>query len=133
MRVSAAEANVRHTHYLHFLRMRLPNADRAVVDARKVREYLLAFDHPIGRAKARFFRALGFDQRAWESLQQALQRHALDGEAEEQSGSPYGRKFVVRGSLQGPGGATAPLVSVWIVVQTDDSPRLVTAYPGESA
>lgn len=113
--------------------MKLPNADRAVAEARKVREYLLAFDHPIGRAKARFFRALGFDQRAWVRLQEALQRHAVEGEAEEQSRSPYGRKFLVRGSLEGLGGAAAPLVSVWIVVQDDDPPRLVTAYPGGSA
>lgn len=112
--------------------MRLPNADRAVVEARKVREYLLALDHPIGRAKARFFRALGVDQRAWTRLQEALQRHAVDGEAEEQTQSPYGRKFLVRGSLVGPGGAAVPLVSVWIIVPEDDRPRLVTAYPGGS-
>lgn len=98
-----------------------------------MREYLLAIDHPIGRAKARFFRALGFDQRAWARLQEALQRPAADGEAEEQMPSPYHRKFLVRGSLVGPGGVAAPLVSMWIVVQDDDRPRLVTAYPGGSA
>jgi hypothetical protein len=110
--------------------MKLPNADRAVVEARKVRDYLLAFDHPIGRAKARFFRALGFEHRAWVRLQEALLRHASDGEAEEQISSPYGRKFLVRGSLTGPSGVAAPLVSVWIVMRDDDRPRLVTAYPG---
>ena len=112
--------------------MRLPNADRAVVDSRKVRDYLLAMDHPVGRAKAQFFRALGFDRRTWAALQGALQRHATDGEAEEQPRTQYGQKFVVRGILQGPSGATAPLVTVWIVVREDEAPRLITAYPGEN-
>jgi hypothetical protein len=35
--------------------MTLPGADRAFVDPRKVREYLLALDHPEGRSKARAF------------------------------------------------------------------------------
>lgn len=104
-----------------------------MVETRKVRDYLLALDHPIGRAKARFFRALGFNRNAWASLQEALKRHAAEGEAEEQSRSPYGRKFLVRGTLAGPGGAAAPLVSVWIVGEVDNHPRLVTAYPGGSA
>ena len=38
--------------------MNLPNADRAVIDARKVRSYLLSRSHPIGRFKAAFARAL---------------------------------------------------------------------------
>ncbi len=112
--------------------MKLPNASRAVVDERKVREYLLALDHPVGRAKARFFYALGFDQRTWLRLKQGLQRHAVDGEAVEQPRTAYGQKFTVRGMLQGPSGAAAPLVSVWIVGLADETPRFVTAYPGES-
>ncbi len=113
--------------------MKLPNAERAVVDSRKVREYLLAMDHPVGRAKARFFRALGFDQLTWGALQEALQHHALAGEAEEQPRTPYGQKFVVRGSLQGLNGAIASLVTVWIISREHEAPRLVTAYPGGSA
>jgi len=39
--------------------MSLPNAERAVVDPVKVRDYLLSAVHPIGRFKARFFVAMG--------------------------------------------------------------------------
>lgn len=35
--------------------MKLPNGQKAVVDERKVREYLLSASHPVGRFKARFF------------------------------------------------------------------------------
>ena len=41
--------------------MRLPNANQVRIDDRKVREYLLSRTHPVGRFKARFFAALGFD------------------------------------------------------------------------
>ena len=40
--------------------MLLPGADRAIVDAAKVRDYLLSPEHPVGRFKAVFFGALGY-------------------------------------------------------------------------
>jgi len=39
---------------------KVPNHDRAVIDERKVRDYLLSPVHPIGRHKARFFYRLGY-------------------------------------------------------------------------
>jgi len=41
--------------------MKLPNAERAVIDERKVREYLLSKSHPIGRFKATFLARAGFE------------------------------------------------------------------------
>jgi hypothetical protein len=37
----------------------LPNADRAVIEPAKLRDYLLSTVHPLGRFKARFCTALG--------------------------------------------------------------------------
>jgi hypothetical protein len=45
--------------------VKLPQADRAVVDERKVREYLLSRAHPIGRFKAAFFARAGFEAENW--------------------------------------------------------------------
>jgi hypothetical protein len=42
--------------------MRIPGADRAVVDEAKIRHYLLSPEHPVGDPKARFFKALGFSR-----------------------------------------------------------------------
>ncbi|TVQ42895.1 MAG: hypothetical protein EA370_00040 [Wenzhouxiangella sp.] len=39
----------------------LPNPEQAVVDERKIRDYLLSPVHAVGRHKAQFFRALGYD------------------------------------------------------------------------
>ena len=111
--------------------MKLPNAEHALVDPAKVRDYLLSPEHPVGRAKARFFAALGFSRDGWPVLREALLAHA-QGEAELGEGSPYGQKYAVRGILQGPAGRAAPVVSVWIVLTGEGFPRLVTAYPGEA-
>lgn len=82
--------------------MTLPGADRAVVEAAKVRDYLLSLQHPIGRAKARFFHALGFTEADWPKLQEALQDLARSGEAEPAEANAFGQKYLVRGILQGP-------------------------------
>ena len=40
--------------------MKLPFAERAVVDPDKLRDYLLSSTHPVGRFKAVFFALLGW-------------------------------------------------------------------------
>ncbi len=111
--------------------MRLPNAERAVVDPAKVRDYLLSPDHPDGSSKGRFFAALGFTRAGWPLLRDALLALARGGEAEAAGAGVFGQKYVVRGIVTGPTGRTAAVVTVWIVLRGDDVPRLVTAYPGE--
>ncbi len=108
--------------------MTLPNVDRAVVEPAKVRDYLLSAEHPIGRAKARFFKMLGFARARWPELQQALLAHAAAGQAEVAGPMRYGQKYAVRGILTGPTGRSANVVSVWIVLKDEDVPRFVTAY-----
>jgi hypothetical protein len=110
--------------------LKLPNAERAVVAPAKVRDYLLSPEHPVGRAKARFFATLGFRRAEWPDLRDALLAHAR-GEAERAGGGAHGQKYAVRGILQGPAGRSAPVVSVWIVLAGEEAPRLITAYPGE--
>lgn len=112
--------------------MKLPHAADAVIDDRKVRDYLLAVTHPIGRAKAQFFMALGFHPISWRELQGALRTHVIEGEASPGLATPDGQTFVVQGTLRGPTGAGASVVSVCIIASSGDpAPRLVTAYPGD--
>lgn len=111
--------------------MRLPHAERAVVDAAKVRDYLLASDHRVGRGKARFLNALGFSRAAWPALRDALLAHAQSGDAEAGEASVFGQKYAVRGMLRGPTGRGALVVTAWIIRRGEDAPRLVTAYPAD--
>ena len=108
--------------------MRIPGAERAVLDVAKVRDYLLSLEHPVGRAKAQFFEQLGFSRANWSALRSQLQEFAT-GEAELGARTPFGQKYIVRGTIHGPMAAAA-IVTVWIVLHGEDFPRFVTAYPG---
>jgi hypothetical protein len=47
----------------------IPNADRAVIEAAKLHDYLLSRTHPVGRFKAAFFHALGYSADNWRQLE----------------------------------------------------------------
>ena len=111
--------------------MRLPRADSAICDESKIRDYLLAREHPIGRAKARFFEALEYTRRECDVLQAALVTLAGAGDAIPGTPSMFGQLYLVRGILHGPNGRRAPVATVWMVRSEEDVPRFVTAYPSE--
>ena len=109
--------------------MSLPNADRAIVDPAKVRDYLLSSVHPVGRFKATFFVSLGYTQDRWETLRDDLLALARIGDAVPGRRRMFGRMFEVDGMLTGPSGPTAEIRTVWIIANDEASPRFVTAYP----
>lgn len=109
---------------------RLPNAERAVIDADKLQIYILSPAHPIGRFKAAFFQKLGYSAENWEAFEQHLREHILTPDVTKIEESRYGRKFIVEGPLAGPSGETVQIVSVWVILKGEDVPRFVTAYPG---
>ena len=109
--------------------MKIPGAEHALLDAAKVRGYLLSPEHRVGSAKARFFVQLGFDHQNWTVLQDELYRFAQQ-EAQLGIATRFGQKYVVLGTIQGPSGRVAHIVVVWIVLNGEDFPRFVTAYPG---
>jgi hypothetical protein len=108
----------------------LPNADRAAIQPAKIRDYLLSATHPIGRFKARFFRALGFSPERWQELESALRTQHLTRDAEPAPSAVAGQKFTIRAILNGPAGESAIIVSVWFIAAGETVPRFVTAYPG---
>jgi len=107
--------------------MPLPNPDRAVVDAAKVRDYLLSTGHSVGRFKAAVFAAAGYRRSRWAVLQADLLETALLQPTIETQ-TPFGQKFEVPAILHGPHRELAVTV-VWLVRRGEDFPRLVTAYP----
>jgi hypothetical protein len=109
----------------------LPNADRAEIQPAKIRDYLLSSTHPIGRFKARSFRALGFSPDRWEELEAALRAQHLTQKADPGASAVAGQKFTIRAILNGPAGESAMVVSVWFIAVGETVPRFVTAYPGE--
>jgi hypothetical protein len=107
----------------------LPNAEDAVIEPAKLRDYLLSREHPLGRFKARVFAALGFTAGKWMELESALRTQHLTQEAEP-TGAAGGQKYTIRAILVGPNGQSAVVVIVWFVRAGEGVPRFVTAYPG---
>jgi hypothetical protein len=77
--------------------MKLPNAENAVVDIAKLRDYCLNSNHhPEGKHKARaFLEKLGLERDDPELLRQAILEAILKTDAVEQNATEYGRRFVV--------------------------------------
>lgn len=110
---------------------RLPTARLAIVEPSKIRDYLLSPEHPIGRFKAPFFTALGYTREDWRQLEGAFLQLIAWEEAVPGQASDFGEKYEVRGTIQGPSGRRAEIVTVWIVLAGETTPRFVTAFPGD--
>ena len=110
--------------------MRMPGAERAVVDEAKVRDYLLSTRHPIGRFKATFMAGPGYSHSNWPQLCEDLQVIALNGDAILDSSTPHGQKYRLRTILRGPNGRSVPFTTMWIQRHEETFPRFVTGFPG---
>ena len=109
--------------------MKLPYADAAYIPEEKLSEYLLSSAHPVGRAKARFFRALGFDGSSVQELESQLAGIARSQEVVETEATMFGTKYIIEGKLRSVDGRLAGIRTVWILEPAGTQPRFVTAYP----
>jgi hypothetical protein len=109
--------------------MQLPNADNAWVPSEKLTGYLLSETHPVGKAKAKYFRSLGYDDENVALLETGLLDIARTEAVVDTESTPHGTKYIIDGSLMPPGGRMAAVRSVWIIATNDSRPRLVTAFP----
>jgi len=108
--------------------MKLPNAERAVVEIAKLRDYSLSADHKDGKHKARVFQsALGLaaDDAEWlrERLLEAAQHHDCVLGKKTSHGQLHVMDFTLTHQNK-----TANVRSVWIVRTDENTPRLVTCY-----
>ncbi len=108
--------------------MKLPHADRAEVDIRKLREYCLSDSHPIGKHKAAVFQtALGLSAADADLLRSYLLKAAATEDVVTDIADEYGERFRVDFVLVTDAG-TAVVRSAWIVRTDEDVPRLVTCF-----
>jgi hypothetical protein len=62
--------------------MKVPNAEKAVIDIRKLKDYCLDDNHPVGKHKARLFAsALNLAQENADELQEVLLSAIVSNEA----------------------------------------------------
>jgi len=106
--------------------MKLPNADRAVAELAKLRDYCLNPEHPRGQYKARVFAsALGLTADDAEELRAALLEAAAQHEAQPGEADQYGQRYVLDFGMESAAGH-ATVRSIWIVRTGEDFPRLVS-------
>ena len=109
--------------------MKLPGSEEAYVPEQKLTGYLLSETHAIGKAKARFFLAHGYQTDDPEQLADDLLEIARSSSFEKEVASPHGTKYLLKGTLKTPRGTTVAVRTVWIIEPGDQRPRFVTAYP----
>jgi hypothetical protein len=108
--------------------MKVPNPERAVVEAEKLKRYCLNDDHPRGRHKARVFAsALGFTADHAEELREILLSAARTHEAISGEQDVYGQRYYLDVRVTGPVGQ-ATVRSGWIVRRGEDFARLTSCY-----
>lgn len=108
--------------------MKLPNAEQAIIEIEKLRDYSLNPEHPVGKHKARVFDAsLGLRQEHAHEVQERLQLAARSYECIPTKLTPHGQHyetdFVLTHETR-----SALVRAVWIMRHDEKSPRLVTFY-----
>ena len=110
----------------------LPNYDKAVVDERKLIDYALNPDHPIGGDKARRFKAaLGYDIYNADQLIPMIREQLKNNPAIPGLADKHGQRYSVDMELTGPTG-TAIVRTAWITDVDDEVPRLISIYVKDS-
>lgn len=108
--------------------MKLPNAHKAVVDMRKLRDYCLNPQSPKGRDKARVFASvLGLTQNDADTLKEALLRAAAKEDCTPSEQDEYGSRFTIRFEMRTPRGI-GWIQSGWIIRHDEDFARLTTCF-----
>ncbi|MGB9872508.1 MAG: DUF6883 domain-containing protein [Anaerolineae bacterium] len=102
---------------------------RVTIDPRKLTEYALDPDNPVGRHKARVFeRVLGFTKDNYEALLEQIEGAALTAEALLKRTDAHGRHYSVDLEITGPKGQQAVVRTGWLVAPNSDEAWLITLY-----
>lgn len=106
----------------------LPNAERAVIDPAKLRDYCLNPLHPEGRHKARVFAtALDIGRQEADWLRLKIQEAILHAPVVRSESLPFGQRYTVDFHLARRG-KQAIIRTGWIIRAHEDFPRLVTCF-----
>lgn len=100
-----------------------------VIDPRKLTEYALNPDNPVGRDKAFMFaERLGYTRNNYEALMEQIRALAMDAEAIATEVNSYGQRYRVDLEIVGVENQRETVRTGWIVEPGADVARLVTLY-----
>jgi hypothetical protein len=128
-KVGISASSFRQPPKLSNLTKLIPNAENAVVDIRKLRDYCLNLNHDQGKHKARLFSSiLGMRSDDAESLCQILLEVVKTQEARLGRRDDFGQRYTLDFTLEWQG-RSASVRSGWIVEHNSSIPKLTTCYP----
>ena len=108
--------------------VRLPKAEGARIATEKLVGYVLNREHDRGRHKARVFSsALGIRATDWRYLHDQILAELPEAAVRGTRITPFGVAYEVVVNVDGLNGASAPVVTTWIV-QGSRPPRLTSAW-----
>lgn len=104
----------------------IPNAEKAVIDIRKLRDYCLNPNHEIGKHKARVFAsALNLTYKDASALRSALLEAVKTVEAEVGKLDEHGQRYTIDFEFEWQG-KRAFIRSGWRIGVKSEIPRLIT-------
>jgi hypothetical protein len=108
--------------------LKIPNGHHAIVDIRKLTEYALNIEHPVGKHKARVFEAvLGLTSDDAKYLQSVLLKVVQELDAELGQEDDYGKRYIIDFEIESRVGK-GTIRSSWIIRADEDFPRLTSCY-----
>lgn len=106
---------------------KLPYSENAVVYEEKLSGYLMNDTHMEGKSKAKFFKLIGFTEKALDELKKSLLEHAKTRPVIGEESTKWGNKYVLSCDITSPSGTNPCIISVWML--EGNTPRFITAYP----
>jgi hypothetical protein len=107
----------------------LPNAENAVVDIRKLRDYSLNRDHSTGKDKARLFSSiLGMTAENAEELRQIILEKVKTQEVSLNRYDEHGQRYTLDFTLEWQN-RSATIRTGWIIKSGSEIPSLTSCYP----
>ncbi len=102
---------------------------RVTIDLRKFTDYALDPEHPVGRHKARVFKAaLGYTRENYQALLEQIEAQVMDAEAILQRTDVHGQHVQVDLQIVGVAGQRAVVRTAWLIASGADEAHLVTLY-----
>jgi hypothetical protein len=109
--------------------MKVPNWSQAVIEPKKLRDYLLNIEHKRGKSKAAVLLSFGYTPGNWPILEDDLRQYHLSAEVTVMRETPYGRRYEIRALLNTPSGRPLVVRTVWQIDKGTDYPRFITLFP----
>src|SRR5690242_10850163 len=108
--------------------MKLANSENAFIDERKLKDYCLNENHPLGKHKSEVFKeVLGFTEDDSQKLKEIIMGGIKEFEADFSFEDEYGTRFRVD-MIINKFGRKIQLRTSWIFKTSENFPRLTSCY-----